>query len=198
MDDARGQSRPTEALRILLEKIATLTIRLQDCEQTIEQLEQHVAKNAVDFGEMQERLSREFERQIAGLSAERDLWQKRFISKQTKLLELLASELSTVRTMAESIAGNRQPETPEARSEASPLHTRQRNGDAAASAELDLLDLDIDVAGSFPEESAPPPDRTRDSQEAESWDWLESLPWESGDRPDTRDISFDDLDKRRS
>ena len=201
MDDARSPSRPSEGVRILLERIDTLTARLQACEQTIEQLElqasTQVELHVAELKEAEERLRRQIERQIADHAADTERRQKEFVSKQAKFLELLASELSKVRSMAEANAGTQEPETPDARP-GRPPHSHRHRNQTEAGVDLEFFDLGGDVTGSSPRGSTRPHDRAQESREVEFWDWLESLPQEPGDDHAAHDISFDDLDKGRS
>lgn len=198
MDDARSPSRPSEGVRILLETIDGLTARLQACEQTIEQLELQASTQtelqAAELKEAEERLRRQLERQVADHALETERRQKDFVSKQAKFMELLASELARVRSMAE--AGTGQAGTPDVLPSRPPQ--ARRNGNETGAGELDFLDLGADLTGSSPAGSARPHDRTQENREVEFWDWLDALPQEPGDSPAASDISFDDLAKGRS
>ena len=201
MDDARSPSRPSEGVRILLETIDGLTARLQACEQTIEQLELQASTqtelHAADLKEAEERLRRQIERQIADHALETERRHKEFVSKQAKFLELLASELAKVRSLAEANAGTGQAATADVRPARS-SQSRRRVSETEDGAELDFLDLGADLTGSSPAGSARPHDRTQENREVEFWDWLDALPQEPGDSPAVSDISFDDLAKGRS
>ena len=200
MDDARSPSRPSEGVRILLERIDTLTARLQASEQTIEQLElqasTQVELHVAELKEAEERLRRQIERQIADHAAETERRQKEFVTKQAKLLELLASELARVRSIAEAGAGTGRAETHDVRPGRSPQ--ARRHGSETGGGELEFLDFGADPTGSSAAGSSRPHDRTHEDREVEFWDWLDALPEEPGDSPAVSDISFDDLAKGRS
>lgn len=200
MDDARSPSRSSEGVRILLATIDRLTARLQACEQTIEQLELQASTQAelqaAELKEAEERLRRQIERQIADHAAATERRQKEFVSKQAKFMELLASELAKVRSMAEANAGTGDTGTPEFRPGRS-AQARRPGGETAASAELDFLDLGGEPAGSPAAASAQAQDRPLENREVEFWDWLDALPDEPGGKQAPPDISFDDLAKGR-
>ncbi|WP_187970275.1 hypothetical protein [Aquibium microcysteis] len=185
-----GQPRPSEGLRILLERIDTLTSRLSACEETIRRMEQNeatlVERHAAERRDLEERLRRQVERQVADLSADMEQRQKAFAGKQAKLLELLASELSKVRSIAEG-AGRTQPAEPAAgRSE--PQASRRRAREAGP--ELDFFEAE--GAGARAQGAASRQDRTR--EDFEFWDWLESLPPEPGHKA-ADDFDLVDLDE---
>lgn len=203
MNDVRSQSQRSEGERILLDRIDSLTARLVICEHAIQRFEQNSLSHdamtpAVDPTETEERLRRQVERQIADVSAELELRQNEFNSKQAKLLDLLASELRKIRSMFEGNAGTGKPEVPAAQSETRTARFPRRGHETETSAELDFFDSDRDVAASSPEHSAPPSHRAREGQDFEFWDWLESLPRKPVHDPAAPDITYDDLDKIRS
>ena len=105
-DEQRDRPRHSEGARILLERIDALTSRLSACEDVIEQMMQQAsvldARHADQNRDIEERLRRQVERQVAGLSVEMERRQKEFASKQARLLELLASEINKVRSIAEA------------------------------------------------------------------------------------------------
>lgn len=203
MNDARSQSQRSEGERILLDRIDSLTARLVICEHVIQRFEQNSSSHdaitpAVDPREIEERLRRQVERQIADVSAELELRQNEFMSKQAKLLDLLASELRKIRSMFEVNAGTRKPEAPAAQFETRTTHLPRRGHETETGVELDFFDIDRDVAASSPEHSAPLSHRARESQDFEFWDWLESLPRKPVEEPAAQDITYDDLNKMRS
>ena len=185
-----GQPRPSEGLRILLERIDMLTSRLLACEETIRRLEQSEAelieRHAAEKLDLEERLRRQVERQFADLAAETEQRQRAFAGKQAKLLELLASELSKVRSIAE--AGGRTQAGEPAGSRAEPQSYRRRTPETAP--ELDFFEMEAGATGPSGRGPSVRPDRSR--EEFEFWDWLESLPPEPGHKPaDDADMLID-------
>ena len=201
MDDARSPSRPSEGVRILLETIDGLTARVQACERTIEQLELQASTQAelqaVELRETEERLRRQIERQVADHAAETERRQKEFVSKQAKFMELLASELAKVRSLAEANAGTGQAATADVRPARS-SQSRRRVSETEDGAELDFLDLGADPTGPSTAGSPRPQDRPPETRDLEFWDWLDALPEGPGEGPAVPDISFDDLAKGRT
>lgn len=203
MNDTCSQSQRSEGKRILLERIESLTARLVICEHAIQRFEQNSFSHdamapAVDPTEIEERLRRQVERQIADVSAELELRQNEFMSKQAKLLNLLGSELRKIRSMFEVDAGTRKPEAYAAQFETRTTHFPRRGHETETGAELDILDINRDVAESSAEHSAPLSHSARESQDLEFWDWLESLPRKPIQEPTTQDITYDDLNNMRS
>lgn len=203
VNDPRSQQRPLEGELTLLQKIDSLTERLVNCEHAIQRFEHNPSSRdsmtpVVDPREIEERIRRQVERQIADVSAELELRQNEFMSKQAKLLDLLASELRKIRSMFEVNAGTRKPEAPAAQFETRTPHLPRRGHETETGAELDFFDIDRDVAASSSEHSAPLSRRARESQDFEFWDWLESLPRKPVHDPAAPDITYDDLDKIRS
>jgi hypothetical protein len=178
---ADGQPRPSEGVRILLERIDLLTSRLLACEETIRQLEQTESelaeRHAEDRRDLEERLRRQVERQFADLAADMEQRQKGFAAKQAKLLELLASEISKVRSIAET--GGRLQAGEPAERRAEPHASRRRT--SAPGPELDFFDTEGGTAAPRGHGTSGRPDRHR--EEFEFWDWLEELPPEPGRKP---------------
>lgn len=189
---AEAQPRPSEGVRILLERIDTLTSRLSACEDTIRRMDESetalVERHASDMRDLEERLRRQVERQVADLTAETEQRQKAFAAKQAKLLELLASEISKVRSIAE-IGGRPQPAEP-ASGRTEPQASRRRTPDSGP--ELEFFEMDAGAAGPRPQGPTARQDRGR--EEFEFWDWLESLPPEPGHKP-AEEFDLIDLDE---
>lgn len=197
-DEPRLERRPSEGVRILLEKIDSLTSRLSACEKTIEtmsmQLSQLAEKQAADNKVLEDHLRRQIERQVADLSVAMDRRQKESGAKQAKLLELLAAEINKVRLIAEAAEpgeveaqgtkDDRRP--PSARSRA---HASGPLSDPAASDVGGGL-ADVLAQGSTPLEAHDP-----ERRDLEFWDWLDSLPVETSAPPATGFIDIElDLD----
>lgn len=185
-------SRPSEGLRILLERIDDLSSRLSACEDTIGRMARNeqalVERHAAERRDLEERLRRQIERQAADLSAVSEQRQQAFAVKQAKLLELLASELNKVRSMVESGARSRAAEQPAARADASPPRRRVTE----TGPELDFFGMDGDASGQRRQGAAGRSERG--GEDVEFWDWLESLPPEPGPRTGD-DIDLIDLDE---
>lgn len=189
---ADAPSRPSEGLRILLERIDDLSSRLSACEDTIGRMARNeqalVERHAAERRDLEERLRRQIERQAADLAAVTEQRQQAFAVKQAKLLELLASELNKVRSMVESGARSRAAEPPAARAEPPP--TRRRIADTGP--ELDIFGVEGEASG--PRRQGAAGRSERGGEDVEFWDWLESLPPEPGQRTGD-DIDLIDLDE---
>jgi len=188
---ADAPARPSEGLRILLERIDDLTARLAACEDTIRRMERNekalVERHEAERRDLEERLRRQVERQVADLAAATEQRQNAFAVKQAKLLELLASELSKVRSMAEAGARPQAAEPPAGRAE--PQASRRRAPEGGPG--LDFFDME-GAASPRPQGAASRHDRAR--EEFEFWDWLEQLPPEPGHRA-ADDVDLVDLDE---
>jgi hypothetical protein len=207
-EGARGQARPSEGLRILLEKIDTLTARVQACEQSLQRLAQQTtamadshAAERKDLGErirqrvdlqIKEQVGHQVGQQIADLSAEMERRQKGSASKQARLLELLAAEISKVRSIAEAAAQARHAGDPGGRPEPRPAQPRRRPNDAGTAADMAFLDPEELLAGLSPQGGAAAAEKGAD---LEFWDWLDQLPRELPDPRAGHGVDLDELDR---
>lgn len=197
-DESRAQPRPSEGVRILLEKLDSLTSRLSACEQTIELMSRQIAKlaerQASDIKDLEDRLRRQVERQVADLSVTMDRQQKEAAARQAKLLELLATEINKVRTIAEAPeAGGVVADSTRAISRSSQAR-RRAHGFAPVSGSA-ASDIGVGLADVLAQGPTPHQEDGPDGLDLEFWDWLETLPADATAPPVTDDIHIDlDID----
>ncbi len=199
-EGGRVPARPSEGARILLEKIDIMTSRLQACEQTLERMAQQMSamqeNHAAERSEFEDRLRQQVERlvghKISDAAAGLEQRQKESLSKQARLLELLAAEISKVRSIAEARSLARDAAAPAGRADPRMHQPRRRSNDADATADMAFLDPEELLAGLSSQEAAPRPEQGR---EIEFWDWLDQLPREVPDPRASQGIDLDELDR---
>ena len=204
VETAPGPARSSEGARILIEKIDALTSRLQACEQTIERMAQQMSammeRQAAERQELEDRLRQQVERQVghkvADAMAGLEQRQKESLSKQARLLELLAAEIGKVRSIAEARPQPRDAGPPGGWAAARGHPSHRRSNDAGGPADPVLLDPDELLADLSSQGPANTPEHGR---ELEFWDWLDQLPREVPEPRDNRGYDLDDFDgnKRR-
>ncbi|RST85178.1 hypothetical protein EJC49_17015 [Aquibium carbonis] len=193
-DESPVQRRPSEGVRILLEKIDSLRSRLSACERTIEKLSQQLSqaaeRQAADSRELEDRLRRQVERQVTDLSAGLERQQKESAARQAKLLELLASEINKVRTIAE--ASKPAAVDPEGgRANRRPPPARRHGYELGPVPGPDASDIDGSLEGVLAQHQSHDPE----NHDLEFWDWLEALPAETPPPRATDDIEIElDID----
>ena len=184
-----GLPRVPEGLRIVLERIDALTSRLSACEDAIRRMEQNELAETERHEAARRDLEERLRRQLTNIAGATEQRQKAFAVKQAKLLELLASELSKVRSIAESARPQAAGPTV-ARSE---TQANQRRT-VESGPDLDFFDMDGDASGGRAHDTAQRHDRTR--EDFEFWDWLESLPPEAAPKQPDDLIDLDENDLR--